>query len=286
MKYKSQGLCAVSIDLVLATGRKVNLCPDRFRKFLLKWEFTSFVCAVGVMSGVASYMSLSLAPPVLRFTIFWTFSTVIVTALYVLAVSFASLVSRNESVPIFEPLLTALSAALAAPMCFSLMTVFGLELHFPGKPKTFFFVLAALTLEVGVLLFVYFLRDYLIEKYCIPFENQPSQGRSITIGNRSFPIDAITFVKAENQYVRVYHSQTSELLSGQLIDVARMLPDEIYLQPHRSYLVMKHAVLAYEKDPSGGSALLTRDGSLVPISRRKRSSTLAALQDVDANRTA
>lgn len=286
MKYKKVGICGVSIDLVLATGRKVNICPDRFRKFLLKWEFTSFVCFIGLLSGVASYMALTEAPPVFHFAVFWTIATLIITSLYVLSVSFASLSSRNKATLMFEPFLTTVSAALSAPMCFALMTVLELELHFPGRPRTFFFIFAALTLEVGVLSFVYLLRDYLITKYCLPFEKGATAGKTVVVGSKEFQVEEVRFVQAENQYVRIFYDETSDLFSGQLIDIAKQLSPEVFVQPHRSYLVLKHAIQSLDKDSSGGAMLRVVGGHSVPVSRRRRSSTISELSDVEFRKTA
>lgn len=277
MKKFGHELCGVSVNLILATGRKVNICPDRFRKFIFRWEFISFVFMNGFASGAAIYWLFEPDTDIWRYTIFWFLATFCLMSLYVLSISFASIATRNLEAFIFEPSLVLVASSLGSPVCYFLMLLFDVSIPFPGSAGIWFFLVAVASLEIGSLLFIYFLRDYLIIKYCLPHEVASEVDRKVSIGTTTFHLKDLRFVKAENQYVRVFTQDTSLLLSGQLVDFVRQLPIDAIIQPHRSYLVFRHAIEDVHRPTPNSVTLLVTGGAEIPVSRRKQAFVLNAL---------
>jgi hypothetical protein len=88
----------------------------------------------------------------------------------------------------------------------------------------------------------------------------------------------IVFMKSELHYLRVVTTQGSALVLYNLRDAIEELPPDAGMQPHRSYWVaLKHLERLARRD--GKPYLRLRDGSQIPVSRRRLSEARALLSN-------
>ena len=76
----------------------------------------------------------------------------------------------------------------------------------------------------------------------------------------------ILYLKSELQYLDVVTQDGHELVLHSLRDAVSGIPDEMGIQPHRSYWVAKDAIKSFIPDGRQGKLMLT-DGSIIPVSR-------------------
>jgi two-component system LytT family response regulator len=96
-------------------------------------------------------------------------------------------------------------------------------------------------------------------------------------GDVSIDTGEIDWLAAEGAYVRVYWGDRYELLRESLAGLARRLGPGRFVQVHRSAAVNVMRVRGTRRGESGELCLVLSDGTLVPVSRRRRGAVLRRL---------
>ena len=95
--------------------------------------------------------------------------------------------------------------------------------------------------------------------------------RRIVVAGKTFAVDGINYVSAQDHYLEVNTHTSSELLRGRLTDVVGQLSGVDGIMPHRSHWVARKAVQSIG-GKSGAKVLNMIDGRKIPIARSKVSS--------------
>lgn len=98
-----------------------------------------------------------------------------------------------------------------------------------------------------------------IERLVVPTE----------LGDIVIPVSEIDWIGADDYYVRLHVGQTSYLLRESLNSLEKKLDPLRFARIHRSAIIQLDRVKAVRTKTQGDEAVL-RDGSLIPVSRRKR----------------
>jgi two-component system, LytTR family, response regulator len=96
-------------------------------------------------------------------------------------------------------------------------------------------------------------------------------------GFRLVPIDAILYLKADDNYTHIILRDKQTLLASRTLkEIQSQLEEyEQFVRIHNSYLVNVHEIIQYQKG-EGGSVILS-DQSVIPISRARKDSILNIL---------
>ena len=81
------------------------------------------------------------------------------------------------------------------------------------------------------------------------------------------PVDEVTCIEAQDDYVAVHANGRTWLKSQRLADLEAQLDPRRFLRVHRSYIVNVDAVARIEPSGKDGHCALLKDGGRVPISR-------------------
>lgn len=84
------------------------------------------------------------------------------------------------------------------------------------------------------------------------------------------PVDAIEWVEAEGDYVRLHARTGGGLLRGTLTGLETTLDPAVFARVHRSAICRRSAVVAMLRKPSGAIAVRLESGAEVPVGRRYR----------------
>lgn len=76
------------------------------------------------------------------------------------------------------------------------------------------------------------------------------------------PCDEICYLESQNVYLRIVMQKEEHLIRRKLKDMAKELPQELFVTIHRSYIVN----LKYIKSFQGNQVMLT-DGTILPVSK-------------------
>ena len=89
-------------------------------------------------------------------------------------------------------------------------------------------------------------------------------------------VDNIIRCESDNYYTKYFfENETSLLVSKTLKETEELLKEHRFIRPHKSHLVNINYIVSFIK--SDGGHLKLRDGSLIPVSRRKRETILEIL---------
>lgn len=106
------------------------------------------------------------------------------------------------------------------------------------------------------------------EEDCFPEALWVSRGRETA----RVPVEAIEWIEAEGDYVRLHASTGGGLMRGTLSGLEAQLDPQIFARVHRSAICRKNAVTAMLRKPSGAMAVRLESGAEVPVGRRYRDS--------------
>ena len=93
----------------------------------------------------------------------------------------------------------------------------------------------------------------------------------------------VTWIEADGYYAVIHAQGRRHLLRESLDSLARRLDPHRFLRVHRSAIVSLEAVRAFRRTV-GGVALVLRDGTSVPVSRRRRALVRSAIQHFASQR--
>lgn len=91
------------------------------------------------------------------------------------------------------------------------------------------------------------------------------------------PVDAIDWIEAEGDYVRLHARTGGGLMRGTLTGLETTLDPQIFARVHRSAICRRSAIAAMLRKPSGAIAVRLDSGAEVPVGRRYRDSVAAVL---------
>jgi two-component system, LytTR family, response regulator len=96
----------------------------------------------------------------------------------------------------------------------------------------------------------------------------------------SLMLDAsdIDWIEAEDYYSRVHAGGAHHLIRESLASLLRRLDRTQFVRVHRGALVRLDRIREIRSAPDGGTVALLRDGTTVPVSRRRRASLNALLR--------
>ena len=87
-------------------------------------------------------------------------------------------------------------------------------------------------------------------------------------------ITDILYARSDGGYTTFYLTEKRKLLiSRPLKEYEELLPDELFMRPHQSYLVQKSFVTRYHRD----GILILKDNTEIPVASRRRDAVLEAL---------
>jgi hypothetical protein len=91
------------------------------------------------------------------------------------------------------------------------------------------------------------------------------------------PIEAIDWIEAEGDYVRLHARTGGGLMRGTLTSLEARLDPRVFARVHRSAICRRSAIAAMLRKPSGAMAVRLDNGAEVPVGRRYRDSVAALL---------
>lgn len=91
------------------------------------------------------------------------------------------------------------------------------------------------------------------------------------------PVEAIQWVEAEGDYVRLHARTGGGLLRGTLTGLEAKLDPAVFARVHRSAICRRSAIVAMLRKPSGALAVRLDSGAEVPVGRRYRDSVVDML---------
>jgi len=90
--------------------------------------------------------------------------------------------------------------------------------------------------------------------------------------------DEIDWIEADDYYAAVHARGRRHLLRESLASLATRLDAERFVRAHRSAIVNVARVRELRAEPSGETVLVLRDGTRVPVSRRRREHVVQTLR--------
>jgi two-component system LytT family response regulator len=90
--------------------------------------------------------------------------------------------------------------------------------------------------------------------------------------------DEIDWIEADDYYAAVHAHGRRHLLRESLASLQQRLDGGRFVRAHRSALVNVDRVRELRTDAAGETVLLLRDGSRVPVSRRRREQVVEMLR--------
>lgn len=91
------------------------------------------------------------------------------------------------------------------------------------------------------------------------------------------PVDAIDWIEAEGDYVRLHARTGGGLMRGTLTGLEDKLDPKVFARVHRSAICRRSAIAAMLRKPSGAMAVRLDNGAEVPVGRRYRDSVAVVL---------
>lgn len=82
----------------------------------------------------------------------------------------------------------------------------------------------------------------------------------------------INFIKANGNYLEIHIDKKKHLIKGTISSIAESLPQELFFQPHRSYLIN------FEKIEAFGANYVKVNGTDIPLAGKKKEELLSAIQ--------
>lgn len=89
-------------------------------------------------------------------------------------------------------------------------------------------------------------------------------------GEILFETQEIDWIEADDYYAAIHIKGKRHLIREALASLELRLDSELFLRVHRSAIVNLDRVREVKSDGAGGLNLLLRDGTVVPVSRRRR----------------
>lgn len=83
------------------------------------------------------------------------------------------------------------------------------------------------------------------------------------------PVSTIDWIGADNDYVVVHSQGKTHLLRGTLGAIEQDLDPQSFVRAHRSILVNIDQIAELRRDRDGSAALVLRDGTRLPVGRRR-----------------
>jgi two-component system LytT family response regulator len=97
-------------------------------------------------------------------------------------------------------------------------------------------------------------------------------------GELVLDLDEIDWIEADDYYAAIHARGRRHLLRESLASLASRLDGARFVRAHRSALVNLQRVREVRSDPSGETVLVLRDGTRIPVSRRRREQVSALLR--------
>ena len=105
------------------------------------------------------------------------------------------------------------------------------------------------------------------QKAVVAIEATAHTPRSITVGDRSFPLEQVISIRSEGHYLELVTLTGKLFLRGKLKDVVSQLAVRDGIQPHRSYWVGERHIQGLQADD--GQKVLKTTGGDIPVSRAR-----------------
>ncbi|MEO8944970.1 MAG: LytTR family DNA-binding domain-containing protein [Gemmatimonadaceae bacterium] len=106
-----------------------------------------------------------------------------------------------------------------------------------------------------------------------PMQPQKAYAQRILIphGVRTLvvPVDIVEWVGADNDYIVVHSQGKTHLLRGTLGALEQELDPRCFVRAHRSVLVNIEQIAELRRDRDGAAALVLKDGTRLPVGRRR-----------------
>jgi two-component system LytT family response regulator len=83
------------------------------------------------------------------------------------------------------------------------------------------------------------------------------------------PVNTVDWVGADNDYIVVHSQGKTHLLRGTLGAIEQDLDPQFFVRAHRSILVNIEQIAELRRDRDGSAALVLRDGTRLPVGRRR-----------------
>lgn len=83
------------------------------------------------------------------------------------------------------------------------------------------------------------------------------------------PVDSVEWVGADNDYIVVHSQGKTHLLRGTLGALEQELDPRCFVRAHRSVLVNIEQIAELRRDRDGAAALVLKDGTRLPVGRRR-----------------
>lgn len=253
-----------------AIGRKFHLTTREMRHsapspWMLIWDLLAV--AILVLSNVHDYREL-LGIPLAAFL--WLIMIFTITGFYLLILYLCiNLSKRFTGFFIYFPVVGLIAMTIT-----SFLNNFNYALM-SGEAYTFELASSHLlfNLLLGFLfetMFMFFVYPVVLQGFDVgdDFEDITSPNRRIVVAGKTFTVDEINYVSAQDHYLEVNTQASSELLRGRLADVVGQLSGVDGMMPHRSYWVARKVVEGIG-GKSGAKVLKLTDGTHIPIARSK-----------------
>jgi DNA-binding LytR/AlgR family response regulator len=115
-------------------------------------------------------------------------------------------------------------------------------------------------------------------------EPQPSYPSALWVSRgretARVPIEAIDWIEAEGDYVRLHARTGGGLLRGTLTRLEETLDPSLFVRVHRSAICRRSAICAMLRKPSGALAVRLDTGDEVPVGRRHRDAVAALVTPI------
>lgn len=83
------------------------------------------------------------------------------------------------------------------------------------------------------------------------------------------PVNSVDWIGADNDYIVVHSQGKTHLLRGTLGAIEEDLDPQCFIRAHRSILVNIEQIAELRRDRDGSAALVLRDGTRLPVGRRR-----------------
>ncbi|HEY5087849.1 MAG TPA: LytTR family DNA-binding domain-containing protein [Gemmatimonadaceae bacterium] len=83
------------------------------------------------------------------------------------------------------------------------------------------------------------------------------------------PVNTVDWIGADNDYIVVHSQGKTHLLRGTLGAIEQDLDPQCFVRAHRSILVNIEQIAELRRDRDGSAALILRDGTRLPVGRRR-----------------
>jgi two-component system LytT family response regulator len=83
------------------------------------------------------------------------------------------------------------------------------------------------------------------------------------------PVNTVDWIGADNDYIVIHSQGKTHLLRGTLGALENDLDPQLFVRIHRSILVNMDQIAELRRDRDGSAALVLRDGTRLPVGRRR-----------------